>query len=191
VPDINEEAKMPVTCKLLFTLAALIVTATISASDLDEEKKEHAALGLALQGVTFSLKDALTASTALGDPVAVRFELDDGTLQVIASVVKGGAWFDVLVDYRSGKVLHADPMTDKDDLAEAKLAQAAMAKATCSLTEAITRAEAANPGYMVVSISPESDGNDAKAEVELLKGVVIKEFQLTLSKLPGEPEVGK
>ena len=77
---------------------------------------------------------------------------------------------EVIVDYSSGVVLKAEPITDEGDLAAARGQKEAMDRAKRSLAEATATAVRANPGYRAVSATPRLDNGRPMAEIALARG---------------------
>ena len=134
-----------------------------------EAAKNAPALANALKDVKVSLEDGLKAAAAQGTPISGKFEIEDGKLQLSIYTMKDGKYAEVIVDHHTGKVTKAEPITEKEDLKEAKSQAAGMAKAKVSLADAVAKVERANPGYHAVSIAAELEGG-ANADVTLLKG---------------------
>ncbi len=137
------------------------------------EPKLTAALGEA----KVSLEAGLKASEPEGKPISGKFEMEDGKLQLSIYTTKGGTYEEVLVDYKTGKIAKAEKITGGDDLAEAKKQAEAMAKTSKTLLEAVAQAEKANPGFRVLSVTPELEGGKAMADVELVKGTQAKRVE--------------
>lgn len=140
-----------------------------------EAAKNVPALASALKDVKVSLEDGLKAAEAQGKPISGKFEIEDGKLQLSIYTMKDGKYSEVIVDHRTGKITKAEPITEKEDLAEAKRQAAGMANAKMSLADAVAKAERANPGYHVVSIAAEIEGG-ANADLTLLKGAKTKQL---------------
>lgn len=87
---------------------------------------------------------------------------------------KTGAFSEVVVDHTTGKVAKAEPITEGEDLAAAKLQAAAMAKAKSSLAAAVEKAEHELAGYRAIGVTPEVKQGHAVAVVTLLKGAQFK-----------------
>jgi uncharacterized membrane protein YkoI len=134
------------------------------------EDKEHAELAKALKDAKVSLGAGLMASASEGKPISAKFEVEDGKLQLSVYTEKNEKFSEVIVDHQSGKVVKSEPITEGDDLADAKAQSAAMAKAKISLPEALAKAVAEDAGARVVSIVPSLKHDHPIAEVELLKG---------------------
>src|SRR5207253_8804483 len=78
--------------------------------------------------------------------------------------------FEVIVDHKTGKISKVEPITEADDLKDAKKQANAMAKAKSTLADAVAKAVKANSGYRAVSAGAESEGGAANADVGLVKG---------------------
>ena len=144
-----------------------------------EAAKAAPALASALQGVKVSLQDGLKAAEAQGQPISGKFEIEDGKLQLSVYTMKDGKYSEVIIDHQTGKIARAGPITEKEDLAEAKSQAAGIARAKMSLADAVTKVEKAHPGYRAVSISAELEGG-ANADVTLLKGSAMKQVDQKL-----------
>jgi hypothetical protein len=140
-----------------------------------EAAKNAPALASALKDAKVSLQDGLKASEAQGKPISGKFEVEEGRLQLSVYTSKDGKFSEVIVDHKTGQIAKAEPITEKDDLADAKKQANAMLKAKGTLAEAAGKAEKAHPGYHAVSIAAELEGGGANAEVTLLKGTVSKQ----------------
>ncbi len=144
-----------------------------------EAAKNAPALATALKDVKVSLEDGLKAAEARGRPISAKYEIEDGKLQLSVYTMKDGKYSEVIVDHRTGKIANAEPITGKEDLAEAKRQAAGMAKAKVSLADAVAKVEKANPGYHAVSIAAELEGG-ANADLTLLKGATLKQVDQKL-----------
>ena len=115
-----------------------------------------------------------------GQPTSAKFEIEGGHLQLSVYAVRGGTFFEVIVDHNSGKVVKAEPITESDDLTAAQSQSAAMAKAKVSLRAAVERALRANPGFRAVSVTPSLKDGRALADVTLAKGEELKTVSVPL-----------
>src|SRR2546425_5308023 len=70
----------------------------------EDDAKERAELAHALKGAKVSLKQGIVASASKGKPTSGKFEVEDGKLQLSVYTTKGGAFSEVLVDPKSGRV---------------------------------------------------------------------------------------
>ncbi len=139
-------------------------------SEAAEAAKNAPALASALKDVTVSLEDGLRASESQGKPISGKFEVEDGKLQLSVYTEKGGQFSEVIVDHKTGKISNVEPISEADDLKNAKKQAAAMAKAKGTLADAVARAVKAHGGYRAVSAAAEVERGEANAEVGLLKG---------------------
>ena len=135
-----------------------------------EAAKNAPALAAALKDATVSLEAGLRASESEGKPISGKFEIEDGKLQLSVYTAKGGQFFEVIVDHRTGKVTKVEPITEADDLKDAKKQASAMAKAKGTLADAVARAVKAHTGYRAVSAAAEVERGAANAEIGLMKG---------------------
>src|SRR5258705_11470644 len=90
-------------------LAVLMVAAMEHAQENEaDEKSEHSqnapALAAAMKEAKVSLAIGITASEKEGTPISGKFEVEDGKLQLSFYTMKGEKFFEVIVDYKSGKV---------------------------------------------------------------------------------------
>jgi hypothetical protein len=139
-----------------------------------EAAKSAPALASALKDVKISLQEGLKAAEAQGKPISGKYEVEEGKLQLSVYTTKDGKYSEVIVDHQTGKIVNAEPITEKEDLAEAKRQAAGMAKAKVSLADAVAKVEKAHPGYRAVGIAAELEGG-ANADVRLLKGATMKQ----------------
>jgi len=149
---------------LSVAMLAVALTVGITSAWADETKgseraeaaeaaRNAPALASALKDVKVSLADGLKAAEAQGKPIC-KFEIEEGKLQLSVYTMKDGRYSEVTVDHRTGKIAKAEPITEKEDLAEAKRQSAGMAKARVSLADAVGKVEKANPGYHAVTSPP-------------------------------------
>ena len=139
-----------------------------------EAAKNAPALAAALKEATVSLEAGLRASESEGKPISGKFEIEDGKLQLSVYTAKGGQFFEVIVDHKTGKIRKVEPITEADDLKDAKKQANAMAKAKATLADAVAKAVKANNGYRAVSVAAEVESGAANADVGLLKGSASK-----------------
>lgn len=148
-------------------------------SEKADAAKGAPALASALKDVKVSLGDGLKAAEAQGQPISGKFEIEDGKLQLSVYTMKDGQYSEVIVDHQTGKIVNSEPITEQEDLGEAKRQAAGMAKAKLSLADAVAKVEKAHPGYRAVSIVAELEGG-ANADVTLLKGAAMKQVDQKL-----------
>jgi len=173
--------------KIAIVALALMVGGATAYAQQEDEKAEAAeaaqnapALAAALKAAAVSLARGLQASESQGKPISGKFEIEDGKLQLSVYTMKGNSFFEVLVDYKTGKVMKTEPITEADDLAAAKQQASAMAKTKRTLREIVTKVEKANAGYRAVSVTPEMEGPASKVDVGLLKGSESKKVEEAL-----------
>ena len=152
--------------------AAVLAVASFSARAGDGDNP--AALAKALSEASVSLDQGLKASEGEGKPISGKFEVNDDALQLPVYTMKGDQFFEVVVDHKSGSIKKSEPITDPDDLKEAKEQGEAMAKAKLPLAAAIASAVKANNGFRAVSAVPMLDGGQPMASVTLMKGEEVK-----------------
>jgi hypothetical protein len=130
-------------------------------------EQDDAALIKAMSGAKVTLQRGLTASEREGRPISGKFEIEDGKLQLSIYTEKAGKFFEVIVDHVHGSVAKTEPITEGDDLVEAKAQSAAMAKAKSDLKSAT---EKAARGGRAVAVTPELKDGHAVASVVVAKG---------------------
>jgi len=131
---------------------------------------EHAELAKALKDAKITLQRGLTASAKAGKPISAKYEVEHGKLQLSVYTMKGDTFSEVVVDYKTGKVAKAEPITGGEDLTAAKGQSEAMAKAKRSLDAAASEAVKENKGYRAVSVMPALKDGHPVADVTLVKG---------------------
>jgi hypothetical protein len=133
--------------------------------------REAVSLAEAVQRTKDSLIRGLSASARYGEPIAVTFTLQDGTLQLSVCTVRRETFRKVIVDPTTWKVVAVEPITNGDALAAAHAQRAAMARAKWSLYTVAVNTLKAHKGFSLVSIVPSLGGMERPvAEVTLVKG---------------------
>ncbi len=145
--------------------------------EMGEASQDVAALAAAMKEAKVSLTRALQASEAEGTPVSAKFEVEDGKLQLSVYTMKGDAFYEIIVDHETGKIVKTEPITEGEDLAAAKEQAGAMAKTKRPLRDVVAKVEKANAGYIAVSVAAEIEDGAAQADVLLLKGTESKEVE--------------
>ena len=130
-------------------------------------EQDDAALIKAVSRAKVTLQQGLTASQREGRPISGKFEMENGKLQLSIYTEKAGKFFEVIIDHVSGSVAKTEPITEGDDLAEAKTQSAAMAKAKTDLKSATTRAAV---GSRAVAVTPDLKDGHPVASVSFAKG---------------------
>jgi len=147
-------------------LSASLVLSTASSAD---EAAEQAAVAKQLPLVKISLQQGLTAAASQGQLLSGKFEVDEGHFQLSVYTAQGKKFYEVILDHRTGKVAKVEPITQGEDLAEAKSQAAATAQEKIPLKTAIDKAEQSLAGSRAVSVTPELKDGHAVAVVSLLK----------------------
>jgi uncharacterized membrane protein YkoI len=163
-------------------LAALVGFADrdfiFASGDDDDEGQE--ALAKKLGDARINLQQGLAASEQQGQPISTKFEVDEGKLQLSVYTAKDGKFFEVLINYSTGKVLKIEPITEGDDLAAATSQSAAMTKATTTLKEAVEKAVPASANVRAVSAVPSLKDGHPVASIVLRDGEQFKTVQQPL-----------
>src|SRR5437588_13024387 len=95
----------------VLALAALCWGATLAAQ---EEEGSHGALAKAIMGARVSLERGLAASASHGQAISAKFEMEEGKLQLSVYTLKGGKYFEVIVDYNSRNVVKVQAYTEAE-----------------------------------------------------------------------------
>jgi len=154
---------------VVVAVAMMLALHAVRAED-EDEKEDREGLMKAMAGVKISLAEAVTAAAASGNVISAKFENEDGPLQLSVYTEKGGKFSEVIVDHRTGKVVKSAPITEGEDLTEAKGQGDAIAKAKLPLKASIEKVVAANKGFTAVSVTPRLKDGHPFAEIELIKG---------------------
>ncbi len=145
-----------------------------SSAALADDASDKAAVAKQIGAAKITLQQGLTAGEAQGQVISGKFEIDEGKFQLSMYTAKGTALQEVVVDYTTGKIAKAEPLSEAEDIAAGKKQVAVMAKATTTLKDAVDKAEKQTPGYRAVSVEPKSKANHAVAMVTLVKGAQFK-----------------
>jgi type II secretory pathway component PulF len=150
------------------------MTAASASATLADEASDKAAVAKQIGSAKITLQQGLTAGEAQGQAVSGKFEMDEGKFQLSVYTAKGTAFQEVIVDYTTGKIAKAEPLSEAEDIAAGKRQLAVMAKASTTLKDAVDNAEKQTPGFRAVSVEPKSKANHAVAVVTLVKGAQFK-----------------
>ena len=165
------------------TLAAMLTMVLIggtSVASADEDEASGAAVAKFLPTAKVTLQQGLAAAESQGQPISGKFEVDEGHFQLSIYTAQGGKFFEVLVDYTTGKVAKSESITGGDDLSDARKQMEAVAKAKQSLKSAVDQAEQASGGYRAVGVTPRLSNGRAVAVVTLVKGTQAKSVSESL-----------
>jgi hypothetical protein len=154
------------------TLVAVLSVFVVAAGQGSD--KATAEFARALQGVTVSLQQGLSAAASTGTPISGKFEIEDGKLQLSVYTVKGKQFLEAIIDQKTGRLAHADDIPGGEDFNHAKAQAAAMGKTKESLQVAVDRVVKANPGSRAVSVAAELEAGIPTAKVTLLRGTGLK-----------------
>src|SRR4051794_13871096 len=134
-----------------FAAAAILVIGELPAAADDETNPDFAK---ALSEATVSLDAGLKISEREGKPMSGKYEIQDGTLQLSIYVLKGDGFNEIIIDTKAGSIKRVEPITEPDDVEEAKEQQQRLAHARISLDQAVTAAVRNNDGYRAVEVVP-------------------------------------
>ena len=154
----------------MFVVAFGLATLGAGYAARSAEGADDAALIKAMANAKVSLQQALAASQREGQPISAQFEIEDGKLQLSVYTAKDGKYFEVIVDYGTGKISKVEPITQGEDLDHAKSQTAAMTKAKTALKTAVDKAVKQAPGSRAVSVTPDLKDGHPAASIQLLKG---------------------
>ena len=129
-------------------------------------EQDDAALIKAVTSAKVNLQQGLTASEREGRPISGKFEMEDGKLQLSIYTEKNGKFFEVIVDHMTGSIAKTEPITEGDDLIDAKSQSAAMTKAKTNLKTAVDKASGL---YLAVSAIPEMKDSRPIASIGVVK----------------------
>lgn len=127
--------------------AALLLVGTAAAEDQGVEWR-------AFESAKVPLAKGLAAAQPRGKPISGKYEIEDGKLQLSVYTASKGKFSEVIVDHASGKVAKSEQIKEGEDYTHAVEQSKAMAKAKRSLSAAVAKAVAENPGYRAVSVVP-------------------------------------
>ena len=148
----------------LLTIVSLTLGALCPAWSAEQDE---AALIKAVSRAKVTLQQGLTASQREGRPISGKFEMENGKLQLSIYTEKAGKYFEVIVDHMTGSVTKTEPITEGDDLSEAKAQSAAMAKAKTDLKSATNKAAI---GSRAVAVAPDLKDGHPVASISFAKG---------------------
>jgi hypothetical protein len=155
---------------MAFAAALAIASFSVRADDDEDSAK----LAKALSEASVTLDQGLSASEPEGKPISGKFEIEDGALQLSVYTTKGDQFAEVIVDHKSGSIKKSQPITEGDDLKEAKEQAEAIGKAKRSLGAAVASAVQANSGFRATSVEPTLDSGRPVASVTLMRGEEVK-----------------
>lgn len=152
----------------------LAVVGTFAISQVAVSQQSNQELATALRSKHVALATGLRAAAAKGKPISAKYEYEGGRLQLSVYTEKGGAFSEVIVNHKTGKVAKSEKITEGDDLKDAQAQSAAVAKAKSSVLAALERALSANKGYSAVSAVASIKDGKPVAEITIIKGTEFK-----------------
>jgi hypothetical protein len=161
-------------------LTALVGFAGHNAIFADDEDEAQEALIKTMDAAKISLQQGLEASEQHGQPISAKFEIDDGKLQLSVYTAKDGKFFEVLVDYVTGKILKVEPLQGGDDLTAAQKQGAAMANAKVSLKTAVEMTMSESANVRSVNVLPVVKDGHPVASIDVLSYNEIRAIQQPL-----------
>jgi hypothetical protein len=148
---------------VLMTIVSLTLAGLCSAWSAEQD---DAALIKAVSSAKVTLQKGLTASQREGRPISAKFEMENGKLQLSVYTEKSGRFFEVIVDHMKGSITKTEPITEGDDLTEAKAQSAAMKNAKTSLKEAVDKVVGLN---LAVGVTPDIKDGHPVASITVAK----------------------
>src|SRR3954452_15868107 len=114
-PNTTSQESRMITTKIVTALAAaaILVIGEFSASAEDEANSNFAK---AVSEATVSLDDGLKTSQREGKAISGKYEIQDGSLQLSISVVKGNGFKEIIIDANAGSIKSVEPITEPDDI---------------------------------------------------------------------------
>jgi hypothetical protein len=145
----------------------------------DEDASQEALIKL-LDTAKINLQQGLAASEQQGKPISAKFEVDDGKLQLSVYTAKESKFFEVLVNYETGKVLKTEPIAEGDDFSAAKEQNEAMANAKTSLQAAVDKTMAQSANTRAVRVVPSMKDGHPIASIDVLTYNQVRAIQQPL-----------
>jgi hypothetical protein len=155
---------------MLAFLAAGLIAACGASALYAQDNRADPALAEAMEDTTITLQQGLTAAAVKGRPISAKFEMEDRKLQLSVYTAKGKKFSENIIDPMTHKIAKTQPITEGDDLSDAKAQSAAMAKTKSSLKSAADSAMHAASGFQALSVIPQLKNGRAVASVALLRG---------------------
>lgn len=161
--------------------AALVSFADYNAvfADDDEDESQEALIKL-LDASKINLQQGLAASEQQGQPISAKFEVDKGKLQLSVYTVKDGKFFEVLINYVTGKVLRFEPITEGEDLTAARAQSVAMTGAKMSLQAAVEKTVSESANIRAINVVPSMKDGYPVASIDILNYNQFKAIQQPL-----------
>ena len=162
-------------------IATFIAATPVLAQDDDDDDRSEV-LGRVVNTAPITLEQGFKASRGEGMPISGKFEIEVDGAQLSVYTARGDAFSEVIVDHRSGVIEKVIPITEGNDLAEAKQQMNVMRDAHRSLDDAAVSAVKTHPGYRAVSARPGRKDGKPLVKVVLTNG---KEWTTVYQPLTG------
>jgi len=163
----------------LMTLMGLMIAASTHGL-YGQDNRVDPALAEALEDTIVTLQQGLSAAESKGRPISAKFEMEDGKLQLSIYTARGKKFSEVIVDHTTGKVAKSEPITEGDDLIQARAQSATMAGTKTSLRAVVDKAVRGSAGFRAVSVTPALKNGHGVASVTLLMGNQTKTVEESL-----------
>src|SRR6266571_794647 len=98
----------------VLALVAIITAVGASAVHADDAS-DKAAVAKQIGSAKITLQQGLAAGEARGQAISGKFEIDEGKFQLSVYTAKGATLEEVIVDYTTGKIVKAEPLSEADD----------------------------------------------------------------------------
>ncbi len=148
---------------------SIVVGSGLAAAANDrDDRPDPVALWAAIQDASATLEAGITASEQQGQPIAARFDIQDGDLELLITTKAGDGFTQVVLHTNTAAVLWTEPILASEDLTDATAQNIVMARAKLSLLSAVQRALRDNTGSRAVSVAPELQDGHPIAVVTLL-----------------------
>jgi hypothetical protein len=154
-------------------LAGLAAHSGVLRADEDDDDDNEGGREVVARGLRFakvSLQQGFSTSEREGLPISGKFEVNHSKFQLSVYTSRDGKFSEVLVDYSSGEITNVAPITAGEDLAEAELQSAAMARAKTSLRDAVAKALVDAGDFHAIGVAPSLKNGRAVASVLIVKG---------------------
>jgi hypothetical protein len=121
----------------------------------DDEELDPDILRIALSDAATTLQQGMIAGEQHGKAISAKFEMPNRDLQLSVYTATAGGFMEIVLNPKTGVVVSAELITDKDDVAQATAQKAALEKATLSLVAVTEKAINDNVGSRAVGVMPE------------------------------------
>ncbi len=148
----------------------LAVGSTALAQMDDDDDDENPVLGRVVKEAPISLEQGFAASSSEGVPISGKFELEVDGAQLSVYTAKGDTFSEVIVDHKTGRIAKVIPITEGNDLTDARHQMAVMTNAQRSLEETATIALRTHAGFRTVSATPARKDGETVVKIVLTNG---------------------